>query len=108
VVTLATPHAPGEPFAFGDQVSYTVTIEDDQPVDCNDVTVTYILGHDEHGHPLTRATGCSGTITTSIPSGHGSSGNLRAVFNASYTDAPEEPGVPALTGSDEVVIEPNP
>jgi cytochrome c len=108
VVTLTTSPAPGEPFAFGDQVSYTVTIEDDLPVDCNDVTVTYILGHDEHGHPLTRATGCSGTITTSIPSGHGSSGNLRAVFNASYTDAPEEPGVPALTGSDEVVIEPNP
>jgi cytochrome c len=108
VVTLTTSPAPGEPFAFGDQVSYTVTIEDDQPVDCNDVAVTYILGHDEHGHPLTRATGCSGTITTSIPSGHGSSGNLRAVFNASYTDAPEEPGVPALTGSDEVVIEPNP
>ena len=71
VVTLTTDPAPGGPFAFGDQVSYTVTVDDDQPVDCNKVVVTYILGHDNHGHPLTAATGCSGTITTSIPSGHG-------------------------------------
>jgi hypothetical protein len=30
------------------------------------------------------------------------------VFNASYTDEPEDEGVPPLTGSDEVVIQPNP
>jgi cytochrome c len=107
VVTLTTDPAPGEPFAFGDQVSFTVTIEDDQPVDCSKVIVTYILGHDNHGHPLTAATGCSGTITTSIPSGHGSGGTLNAVFNASYTDAPEEEGVPELTGTDQVVIPPS-
>jgi cytochrome c len=107
VVTLTTTPAPGDPFAFGDQVSYTVTIEDDQPVNCNEVFVTYILGHDDHGHPLTRAAGCSGTITTTAP-GHGDATNLSAVFNAQYTDAPTDEGVPELTGEDEVEIPPNP
>jgi len=106
-VTLTTSPAPGEPFAFGQQVSYTVTIEDDSPVDCNEVTVAYILGHDDHGHPLTASSGCSGTIATSA-AGHESEDNIRAVFNASYTDAPENPDVPPLTGSDEVVLTPNP
>jgi cytochrome c len=105
VVTLTTSPAPGEPFQFGQQVSYTVEVTDDAPVDCSKVRVTYILGHDQHGHPLTSSLGCSGTITTTAP-GHGGATNLRAVFNASYTDAPEEEGVPLLTGSDEVVIPP--
>jgi cytochrome c len=105
VVTLTTSPAPGEPFAFGQQVTYTVEVTDDEPVDCNKVRVTYILGHDQHGHPLTSSLGCSGTITTSAP-GHGDATNLRAVFNASYTDAPADPDVPPLTGSDEVVIPP--
>jgi cytochrome c len=108
VLTLTTDPAPGEPFAFGDQVSFEVAIDDDQPVDCSKVIVTYILGHDQHGHPLSAATGCSGMITTSLASGHGAGDNLNAVFNASYTDAPEEEDVPALTGTAEVVIPPNP
>ena len=40
-------------FQFGDTVHYSVTVTDDQPVDCNKVQVTYILGHDTHGHPQT-------------------------------------------------------
>ena len=59
----STP-AEGQPFEFGDTVSYEVTVVDDQPVDCAEVTVTYILGHDQHGHPLSTATGCTGSITT--------------------------------------------
>ena len=106
-VTLVTSPAPGEPFAFGQAVSYTVTIEDDTPVDCDEVTVSYILGHDDHGHPLTASSGCSGTITTSA-AGHEGEENLRAVFNASYTDAPTDPDVPPLTGSAEVALTPNP
>jgi cytochrome c len=106
-VTLTTTPAPGGPFKFGDTVTYTVTVEDDSPVDCSKVTVAYILGHDTHGHPITAAAGCTGSITTSL-AGHDPGANLHAVFNASYTDAPEDEGVPPLTGSDEVVIEPNP
>ena len=97
----------GQPFRFGDVVQFEVNVTDDTPVDCNEVNVAYILGHDDHGHPLTASTGCSGTITTSA-AGHEGEENLRAVFNASYTDAPTDPDVPPLTGSDEVVIPPTP
>jgi hypothetical protein len=107
-VTLTTSPAPGEPFQFGDVVTWTVTIEDDPAVDCADVAdkvkVAYVLGHDEHGHPLSASTGCSGTITTSAP-GHDASADLKAVFSASYTDEPAE-GAPPLTGTDQVELEP--
>jgi hypothetical protein len=106
VVELTTSPAPGEPFQFGQQVTYTVT--DDSPVDCSTVTVGYILGHEEHGHPLSSSAGCTGTTTTVVDSGHAGASNLSAVFVASYTDAPEDPNVPPLTGSDEVVLVPNP
>ena len=96
---------PAPPFAFGDTVQYTVTVTDDDPVDCSRVRVTYVLGHDEHGHPQTTASGCTGSITTSLAGGHDPSQNLRAVFSAAYTDAGSG-NLPPLTGSDEVVIEP--
>jgi hypothetical protein len=82
-----------------------VNVLDDEPVDCSRVTVQYILGHDEHRHPITTATGCSGTITTTIP-GHGPGDDLAAVFVATYTDAPGDPGTPPQTGTDEVVLFP--
>jgi cytochrome c len=105
VVTLVQP-ADGQPFEFGDTVTFEVTVTDDQPVDCDEVTVTYILGHDDHGHPLTTASGCTGTIETTVPSGHDPVGDeLSAVFVAEYTD-PGGDGLPSLTGSDEVVLHP--
>ncbi len=108
VVELTTSPAPGEPFQFGQQVTYQVTVTDDAPVDCSTVTVGYILGHEEHGHPLSSTAGCTGTITTVVDSGHAGASNISAVFVASYTDTPEDPNVPPLTGSDEVVLVPNP
>jgi hypothetical protein len=106
VVQLTTTPGPGDPFAFGQTVSFTVTVTDDTPVDCSEVTVAYVLGHNEHGHPLSSTAGCSGTITTFVDSGHAGAENLRAVFVASYTDTPSDPDVPPLTGSDEVVLTP--
>lgn len=106
-VVLTTSPAPGEPFAFGQAVTFTVTITDDTPVDCSKVTVAYVLGHDEHGHPLSGTSGCTGTIQTFVDSGHAGAGNLRAVFNAVYTDTPTDPDVPPLTGDDEVVLTPS-
>ncbi|MEV6489853.1 PQQ-dependent sugar dehydrogenase [Actinoplanes sp. NPDC051633] len=106
VVELTTSPAPGEPFAFGQVVTFTVTITDDTPVDCSTVSVAYILGHDQHGHPLNSTAGCSGSIQTFVDSGHAGAGNLRAVFVASYTDAPTDPDVPPLTSDDEVVLTP--
>ncbi|MGW4944191.1 PQQ-dependent sugar dehydrogenase [Actinoplanes sp. NPDC004185] len=101
-VTLTTTPNPDQPFAFGDTVSYQVTVVDDQPVDCSKVTVTFILGHDQHGHPLSTATGCSGSIQTFLDPGHSGAENLNAVFVASYTDS----GTPPQTGTDEVVLDP--
>jgi glucose/arabinose dehydrogenase len=103
-VTLVAP-VDGQPFAFGDTVAFEVQVSDDQPVDCSKVTVTYVLGHDTHGHPQTTASGCVGTIQTTVPEGHDPAvDDLSAVFVAEYTD-PGEGHVPPLTGSDEVQLD---
>ncbi len=107
VVTLLNP-TEGQPFQFGDTVAFEVSVEDDQPVDCDDVTVTYVLGHDAHGHPQTTASGCTGTIETTVPGGHDpAEDDLSGVFVAEYTD-PGGDGLPALTGTDQVVLQPTP
>ena len=69
VVRFVTP-TESNPFAFGQTVPYQVTVEDDAlPATwCSRVRVTYILGHDTHGHPQTTARGCTGSLTT-VPSG---------------------------------------
>ena len=104
-VALVAP-VPGQPFQFGDTVQFEVSVTDDQPVDCDAVTVTYILGHDDHGHPQTTASGCTGSIETTVPSGHDpGEDDLTAVFVAEYTD-PGGDGLPPLSGSHEVVLEP--
>jgi cytochrome c len=109
VVELTTSPAPGEPFAFGQTVTFQVTVTDpeDDPIDCSRVSVTYILGHEQHGHPLSTTAGCTGSIETFLDPGHAGAGNLSAVFVAQYTDL-GGPGVPSLTGSDEVRLIPNP
>lgn len=107
VVTLVQPQD-GDTFQFGDTVTYRVEVTDDQPVDCSRVTVTYILGHDEHGHPQSTATGCTGTITTTVPGGHDPiNDNLSGVFVASYTD-PGTDATQPLTSTDEVRLVPIP
>ncbi|WDZ83028.1 PQQ-dependent sugar dehydrogenase [Micromonospora cathayae] len=106
VVEFVTP-VEGQPFEFGQTVTYQVSVVDDLPVDCARVRVTYILGHDEHGHPLSSASGCSGTITTFVDGGHSGADNLTAVFVAEYTDAPDDPEVPPQTGTAQVVLVPS-
>ncbi len=101
VVTFVTPQE-GQPFEFGDTVQFEVNVVDDAPVNCANVTVTYILGHDEHGHPLQTASGCTGSITTFLDGGHAGQDNLSAVFVASYTDS----GSPPQTGTAQVVLTP--
>ena len=105
VVELLAPQE-GDTFSFGDAVQFEVRVTDDQPVDCSRVQVTYILGHDTHGHPQTTAFGCTGTIQTTLPSGHDPNvDDLSGVFVAQYTDEPGD-DLPALTGEDRVVLEP--
>jgi hypothetical protein len=98
-VTFSSAGTPARPTPTGTRkVTFQVTVTDDAPVDCSTVTVGYILGHEEHGHPLSSTAGCTGTITTVVDSGHAGAGNLSAVFVASYTDTPEDPDIPPLTG----------
>ncbi|GAA1943682.1 PQQ-dependent sugar dehydrogenase [Nocardioides hwasunensis] len=103
VLEFVTP-VDDQPFTFGDTVTYEVKVTDDDPVDCSRVTVTYVLGHDTHGHPQSTATGCTGSLTTTVPGGHDpATDNLSAVFVAAYTDTGSTPG---LSGSAEVVLQP--
>jgi glucose/arabinose dehydrogenase len=105
VVEFVTPRD-GDAFEFGDVVAFEVRVTDDQPVDCARVRVSYILGHDQHGHPMTSAMGCAGTLRTSLADGHNpDEDNLRGVFVAEYTD-PGTDGLPPLSGRAEVVLVP--
>ncbi|MBV1854189.1 ThuA domain-containing protein [Catellatospora tritici] len=96
-VTLTLP-ANGQVFSFGDVVNYQVTVTDpeDGTIDCNRVKVSYILGHDTHGHPITSKNGCTGAIQTTKDGEHDTAANIFGVFDAEYTDNGAN-GQPALT-----------
>ncbi|MFC7308177.1 carbohydrate-binding protein [Streptomyces monticola] len=87
-VSLNTP-ADGQLFAFGDSVPFNVTVTDpeDSSINCDKVTVTYFIGHDDHRHQITSQNGCSGSLTVPVDGEHDTAANLYGVFEASYTDA---------------------
>ncbi|MET0415161.1 MAG: PKD domain-containing protein, partial [Actinoplanes sp.] len=87
-------------FDWGDQIRYTITVTDpeDGEIDCDRVRLQVLLGHDEHAHPLEQHTGCTGTVQTSLASGHGAEANVFAVFEATYTDDGGTGGAGPLTG----------
>ena len=96
-VTVTTPVVGGT-FAFGESIPFTVTVTDpeDGSIDCSRVQVTFVLGHDTHGHAEETRTGCSGVLPTDSDGvSHG--GNVFGVVSASYTDLGGPGGVPALT-----------
>ncbi|MGY6021486.1 PQQ-dependent sugar dehydrogenase [Streptomyces spinosirectus] len=98
----------GQLFSFGDPVPFKVKVtdpEDGTAIDCSKVKVTFILGHDTHGHPLTSAQGCSGTIQTSADGGHDEDANIFGVLDAEYTDNGGG-GQAALTTHDRNVLQP--
>jgi hypothetical protein len=85
-VTVTAP-IDGGLFSFGDKLMYKVTVTDpeDPTISCNDVTVTFVLGHDSHGHAEQSNTGCVGFLQTlADDASHG--GNVFGVISASYTD----------------------
>ena len=54
-------------------------------INCAGVQVTFVLGHDTHGHAETTVNGCSGVLPTDAADvSHG--GNVFGVISASYTD----------------------
>ncbi|MFJ8357870.1 PQQ-dependent sugar dehydrogenase [Streptomyces sp. NPDC093984] len=106
-VVLELPHD-GQLFSFGDAIPFKVKVtdpEDGANVDCSKVKVTFVLGHDSHGHPLTSANGCSGTIQTSADGGHDDDANIFGVFDAEYTDGGGGGQAP-LTSHDRSVAQP--
>ncbi|WP_286259921.1 PQQ-dependent sugar dehydrogenase [Streptomyces graminofaciens] len=106
-VTLQLP-GDGELFSFGEAIPFKVKVsdpEDGRPIDCAKVKVTFILGHDSHGHPVTSANGCTGTIQTSADGGHDENANIFGVFDAEYTDGGGGGQAP-LTTHDQNVVQP--
>ncbi|BBI31695.1 ThuA domain-containing protein [Cohnella abietis] len=102
VVTITSPTKRGF-FAWGDKISYTVTVTDaeDSTIDCARVKVTPALGHDEHSHPSPTQTGCTGTFETVF-----SDTNIENTFfylTASYTDNGAGEAAP-LTGASTIVL----
>ncbi|MCX5188643.1 PQQ-dependent sugar dehydrogenase [Streptomyces sp. NBC_00268] len=98
----------GQLFSFGDPVPFKVNVtdpEDGRAIDCAKVKVTFILGHDSHGHPLTSANGCSGTLQTSADGGHDQDANIFGVLDAEYTDGGGGGQAP-LTTHDQNVLQP--
>jgi PKD repeat protein len=92
-------------FAFGDTIPFSVTVTDpeDGAINCSRVQVTFVLGHDTHGHAEENTTGCSGVLHTLADDvSHG--GNVFGVVSASYTDLGGAGGVPALTKVDQHAI----
>jgi PKD repeat protein len=85
VVTITSPAAGGF-FAWGDTLSYTVTVTDaeDAVIDCTKVKVTPALGHDQHSHPSATQTGCTGSFQTVMSDTN--SENTFYYITATYTD----------------------
>ncbi len=95
----------GGTFAFGDNIPYSVSVTDPEEgaVPCSDIQVTFVLGHDEHGHAEDSQTGCSGSLQTIADDVfHG--GNVFGVINVRYTDKGGPGGVPSLTTIEETQI----
>jgi cytochrome c len=106
VLSFAQPPN-GLTFKDGDQVAWKIDVTDPDgtPVDCSKVQVSYSLGHDMHSHNLAQATGCSGTFSMTT-AGHTDADNFYGIFSASYTDTSPTAGVPDLTGTTQIVLQP--
>ncbi|GAA2963054.1 ThuA domain-containing protein [Streptomyces enissocaesilis] len=105
-VTLELP-GDGRLFTFGDEVPFRVKVTDaeDGAVDCSKVKVSHFLGHDSHGHKITEAFGCSGTIKTIADGEHDPNANIFGAFDAEYTDKGAGGQAP-LTTHDQAVAQP--
>jgi glucose/arabinose dehydrogenase len=102
-VILTLPNN-GRVFNFGDAIPYQVTVSHPggPPVDCTQVKLNYILGHDSHGHPMTSLTGCSGTIQTTVDGEHDANANVFGVLDAEYT----APGSTIAVHAPQAVLQP--
>ncbi|WP_433304801.1 PQQ-dependent sugar dehydrogenase [Actinoplanes sp. CA-030573] len=79
----------GRLVSFADTVPYRIVVTDpeDSSIDCSKVKMTYVLGHDQHGHQITSVNGCTGSITLPVDGEHDAAANIFPIFDAEYTDA---------------------
>ncbi|GAA3208060.1 carbohydrate-binding protein [Actinocorallia longicatena] len=87
-VTITAP-GDGRLFSFGDVIPFQITASDpeDGAVDCARAKMTYVLGHDSHGHQITSKSGCSGAIAIPVDGEHDDAANIFGVFDAEYADS---------------------
>ena len=110
-VTIDTP-LNGKLASFTDKIPYKVTVTDPEDgttgagIDCANITVKISLGHDEHAHDLSSATGCTGTLQTGLTAGHGPEANTFTVISVAYTDKGGPSGIVPLTGRAEAILQP--
>ncbi|MDR7328269.1 MULTISPECIES: ThuA domain-containing protein [Catenuloplanes] len=104
-VTVTSPIS-GTFFNWGDTVPWTVTVTDpeDGPIDCSRVTVSFVLGHDTHGHGMSDANGCSGSFVSPADGADHAGGYLYGAISAKYTDLGAN-GQPALEDVDQAVLQ---
>jgi cytochrome c len=104
-VHITTP-VDGGFFNWGDRIPWTVTVTDpeDGAIDCSRVTVSFALGHDNHGHGEGSQTGCAGVIQTDPADATHAGGYLYGGLTASYTDLGAA-GQPPLTTIDQRVVQ---
>jgi glucose/arabinose dehydrogenase len=104
-VTVTSPVS-GTFFTWGDEIPWTVTVTDpeDGEIDCSRVTVSFVLGHDTHGHGMSDANGCSGTFRSPHDGADHAGGYLYGAVSAQYTDRGAN-GQPALTDVNQVVLQ---
>ena len=94
IVEFVAPQGDQE-FAWGDAVDYEVTVTDEAEIDCPQVSVHHLVGHDQHGHPVSTTSRLHRDDPDVVASGP-RPGETSAVFVAVYTD----PG--GLSGSAQV------
>ena len=70
-----------------------------------DLIVQPALGHDSHAHPLLEYRGKTGSVVTDLGSGHSEDMKVFFALDARYTDKGDG-AVPALTGTDTVILQP--
>jgi cytochrome c len=104
-VSVASPVS-GSFFDWGEDVPFEVTVTDpeDGTIDCSRVTVTFVLGHDSHGHGAGSTTGCTGVLPTPADGADHAGGYLYGGISASYTDLGGG-GQPPLTTIGQTVIQ---
>jgi cytochrome c len=85
-VAITRP-VPGGFFDWGNRIPWSVTVTDpeDGTIDCSRVAVTFVLGHDTHGHAGETQMGCSGVFQTEASDGSHAGGYLFGGISGSYT-----------------------